>query len=110
MNTVGKEELIAEKMAAAIGRNKPRDHFDLYEIIMNKMNINMEIVKKKCKESGNDFDITKMFNNAKKLHSRWDDDIASLTREKITFQEVMQTLAKSRLGLSPQLAVESTSL
>lgn len=94
MNTIGKEELIAEKMAAAIGRNKPRDHFDLYEIIMNKMNINMEMVKKKCKESGNELDITKMFNNAKKLHSRWDDDLASLIRERITFQEVMQTLAK----------------
>src|SRR3989344_957523 len=94
ISTLSKEEMIAEKMAAAIGRNKPRDHFDLYKIIMNKMDINLEMVKKKCKESGDEFNIIKMFNNAKKLHSRWDDDLLSLIREKITFQEVMQTLAK----------------
>ncbi len=35
-----------------------------------------------------------MFNNAKKLHNKWNDDMTSLIREKITFQEVMQTLAK----------------
>lgn len=94
MNTLNKEELIAEKMAATIGRNKPRDHFDLYKIIMNKININLEMVKKKCKESGNEFNIIKMFSNANKLHGRWNDDLVSLIREKVTFQEVMQTLAK----------------
>ena len=94
VNALSKEEMIAEKMAAAIGRNKPRDHFDLYKIVMNKMGINLEMVKKKCKESGDEFNIIKMFNNAKKLHSRWDEDLVSLIREKITFQKVMRTLAK----------------
>ena len=94
INTLSTEEMIAEKMAAAIGRNKPRDHFDLYNIIMGKMNINLEMVRKKCKESGDEFNIIKMFNNAKKMHNRWDDDLVSLIREKITFQEVMRTLAK----------------
>src|SRR3989344_7615967 len=33
VKTLAKEELIAEKVAASIGRNKPRDHFDVYKII-----------------------------------------------------------------------------
>ncbi|MBI5871828.1 nucleotidyl transferase AbiEii/AbiGii toxin family protein [archaeon] len=94
INTLSKEEMIAEKMAATIGRNKPRDHFDLYKIIMNKTDINLEMVKKKCEESGVEFNIIKMFNNANKLHSKWNDDLISLIREKVTFQEIMQTLAK----------------
>ncbi|HLC55547.1 MAG TPA: nucleotidyl transferase AbiEii/AbiGii toxin family protein, partial [Candidatus Nanoarchaeia archaeon] len=33
IKTLAREELIAEKVAASIGRNKPRDHFDVYQII-----------------------------------------------------------------------------
>ena len=44
-NTLAKEEMIAEKMAAAIGRNKPRDHYDLYKIIKKGIPINLELVK-----------------------------------------------------------------
>lgn len=32
-NTLSKDEMIAEKVAAAIGRNKPRDHYDIYMIM-----------------------------------------------------------------------------
>lgn len=94
MNTLRQEELIAEKMAATIGRNKPWDHFDLYKIIQQNILIDLDMVKKKCKASGDEFNIIKMLNRAKKLHSRWDDDLVSLIRDKVTFQEVMSTLAK----------------
>ena len=35
-----------------------------------------------------------MFNRAKKLKNRWDEDMIALISEKINFQEVMITLAK----------------
>ena len=89
-----KEEMIAEKMAAAIGRNKPRDHYDLYKIIKKGIPINLELVKKKCNSSGVEFNIIKMFNQAKKLKKRWDEDLIPLLSEEITFNEVMKTLAK----------------
>ena len=92
--TVAKEEMIAEKMAAAIGRNKPRDHYDLYKIIKKGIPINLELVKKKCNSSGVEFNIIKMFNQAKKLKKRWDEDLIPLLSEEITFNEVMKTLAK----------------
>lgn len=94
VNTVAKEEMIAEKVAATIGRNKPRDHFDVYKIIKAGMPINLELVKKKCEESEDEFSIIKMFNNAKKLKNRWDKDMEALLSEPITFQEVIIFLSK----------------
>lgn len=92
--TLAKEEMIAEKMAATIGRNKPRDHYDLYKIIKAGMPVNPEMVRKKCKQSGIEFNIIKMFNRAKKLKKRWDDSMIPLLAEEVSFQEVMRTLSQ----------------
>ncbi len=92
--TLAKKEMMAEKVAATIGRNKPRDHFDVYMILKHNQPLDLELVKKKCESSGDEFDIIKMFNKAKKLKNKWDEDMEPLLAETITFQEVMQTLAK----------------
>ncbi len=91
---LNREEMVAEKIAAAIGRNKPRDYHDIYQIIKHKININMKLVREKCEQSGDDPSIIKMFNNAKKLYNKWNDDMIPLLVEEVSFQEVMQTLAK----------------
>lgn len=87
-------EMMADKMAAAIGRNRPRDHLDLYNIVQHNFLLDFKLVKKKCESSGDDFDITKMFNKAQKLKRRWNEDVEKFLREKVSFQEVMGTLAK----------------
>ena len=92
--TLAQEEMIAEKVVAAINRNKPRDHYDIYMIIKKGLPINKELVKKKCTESGTLFDITKMFNQGQKLHKRWNEDMLPLLAEEVSFQEVMGTVAK----------------
>jgi predicted nucleotidyltransferase component of viral defense system len=94
VNLLAKKEMVAEKLAATIGRNKPRDHFDIYTIINHNIPINLDIAKKKCVSSGCEFNILKMFNKAKILKNRWDEDIGQLLSEKVTFTEVMKTLAK----------------
>lgn len=63
-------------------------------IIKNGIQIDLELVKKKCEQSGAEFDIIKMFSNAKKLKNRWDEDMLPLLSEEISFQEVMKTLSK----------------
>ena len=93
VKTLAKDELIAEKVAASIGRNKPRDHFDVYQIIHSNIPINIEMVKKKCKDSGDEFSIIKMFNKAQTLKNRWDNDMVNLLAEPISFQEIIQFLA-----------------
>jgi predicted nucleotidyltransferase component of viral defense system len=88
------KELIAEKVSAAIGRNKPRDHYDIYQLIKNKKEFDMKLVKKKCKFTDVDPSIQKMFNNANKLFNRWEPDVFPLLKEDVPFKEVMRTLAK----------------
>ncbi|MBU2099783.1 nucleotidyl transferase AbiEii/AbiGii toxin family protein [Candidatus Micrarchaeota archaeon] len=94
LNTLAKKELIAEKVSAAITRNKPRDHFDVYEIIQAKQEIDFEIVRKKCRQSKKEFDITRMFNNANKLKNRWDKDLIPLIAKEVSFHQVITSFAK----------------
>lgn len=94
VQTLAKREMFAEKLAAAIGRNRPRDHLDVYMLIKKGEKIDLAITKKKCEQSGCEFDTARMFNKAKKLHKRWDQDILPLLAEEIKFSEVMKTLAK----------------
>ena len=94
IKTLAKEELIAEKIRAAITRNKPRDYFDVYKIIHLNLPINIELIKKKCKDSGDDFSIIKMFNKAQTLKNRWDKDMIALLAKPVSFQEVIKFLAK----------------
>ena len=93
INTLSKGEMIAEKMAATIGRNRPRDHYDLYKIIKSGFNINIDLVKEKCKESKVEFNIINMFNNGKILKNRWDKDLIPLIAEEVSFQEIMKVLS-----------------
>ncbi len=92
--TIAFSEMLAEKMRATIERNKPRDHFDLYQIITSRLPLDLQLVQQKCAESGSELDITKMFNRANRLKHRWDEDLGPLLSKKITFQEVMSTLAQ----------------
>ena len=92
-NCLAKEEMVAEKVRATIQRNQTRDHFDVYSIIKKNLKIDFDLVKQKCKEAGVEFSIPRMFNNAQKLHTRWNDDLLPLLRDEIEFKIVIQTLA-----------------
>jgi predicted nucleotidyltransferase component of viral defense system len=91
IRTVNFNELIAEKLRAAITRNQPRDYFDLY-FILKKYDVDMELVKKKTEEANQRFDIERIFKNANKIYSKWDEDVGKLTNEKLTFGECIKVL------------------
>lgn len=94
MDTLARDEMFAEKVAATVGRNRPRDHYDVYTMIKTGLPINIEFVKQKCKQSGTEFDIKRMFSKADKLKVRWDRDMIPLLAKEVPFVEVMRTLAK----------------
>ncbi|MBU0471625.1 MAG: nucleotidyl transferase AbiEii/AbiGii toxin family protein [Nanoarchaeota archaeon] len=94
IQTLSQEEMVAEKVAAAIGRNRPRDHYDIYQIIKHDLPINMKLVGKKCKDSGDEFSIIKMFNKAKKLKNRWEEDMIPLLPKPESFEEIIKFLAQ----------------
>jgi predicted nucleotidyltransferase component of viral defense system len=94
VNTLAEKEMIAEKMTAAISRNKPRDHYDLFQLIENKIIIDLNLVKQKCIQSNTEYNILKMFNKANKLKNQWDKDLIPLIKKEISFQTTIKELAK----------------
>lgn len=94
VKTLSKREMFAEKIAATISRNKPRDHYDIYMLLENNFEIDYKLAKEKCKACGCEFDVVRMFNKAKKLHKRWNEDMLPLLSEEVQYEEVIRTLAK----------------
>ncbi|MCX6815212.1 MAG: nucleotidyl transferase AbiEii/AbiGii toxin family protein [Candidatus Aenigmarchaeota archaeon] len=88
------EELVAEKIRALVMRNQPRDYFDVYVLLKAGYKINFELVKKKLKEAGQDFEPERIFKNAQKVYSRWDSEITQLTNKPEEFVTVIKRLEK----------------
>ena len=93
VNTLAKDEMFAEKVAATVGRNRPRDNYDVYTIVKAGLPINLELVRQKCRQSGVEFNIQRMFSKADKLKVRWDRDMIPLLAEEVPFVEMIRTLA-----------------
>ena len=94
ITTLCQDELVAEKVRALITRNQPRDYFDVYMIISRNMTIDMDIVRRKTKEAHEEFSIERIFRNARKIYSVWEQDIGHLTNEFVEYHTVMKALQK----------------
>ena len=81
------EEIFAEKVRALITRNQPRDYFDVYMILKSGYKINYDLVKKKLNDVGEEFDIGRIFRNARKIYSRWDSEIGQLTNNFVEYKQ-----------------------
>jgi len=94
IKTLNIKELTAEKMCATIQRYAPRDYYDIYNIIKKKLPIDMKLVKKKFKDSNEEFDIKRIFERGYKIYNKWESDLLPLTTTKPNFIKVMKTLTK----------------
>jgi len=94
INTINIKELIAEKICATVQRHAPRDYYDIYNIIKNKLPIDMKLVKKKFKDEKDEFSIERIFRRSNKIYNKWESDLLPLTITKPSFNEVMNSLMK----------------
>ncbi|MFH1545586.1 MAG: nucleotidyl transferase AbiEii/AbiGii toxin family protein [archaeon] len=90
---LNQKELLAEKIRSLFQRNQPRDYFDAYQIISSKQKIDEKLVKQKLKEVGLNYDIDKIFKNAKKIYTKWEEE-TSLTNKPITYKTAIAVIAK----------------
>ncbi|MEA2036478.1 MAG: nucleotidyl transferase AbiEii/AbiGii toxin family protein [Nanoarchaeota archaeon] len=88
------EEMVAEKIRATCQRYKPRDYYDLYFIIKQKLPISIPLVKKKFKEYSKDFEVSMIFKNTNKIFNEWNEDLSYLTKAKLEFGEMMKELKR----------------
>lgn len=94
VQTLNLKELVAEKLAATLERNAPRDYYDVYNIIKAKMPVDINLVKRKLQKGTKEFDIERIFRPGKHVFSRWETDLLPLTSTKPSFNEVMKTLTE----------------
>lgn len=92
--TLAFEELAAEKTRALITRNQPRDYYDVYMILRKKHKINKALLRKKLSEAGEEFDVNRIFRNARKIYSKWDREISQLTNKPVAYSTVIKALQK----------------
>ncbi len=93
VDIVNKKEIVAEKIRALITRNQPRDYFDVY-FLLEEYDVDCDLVKKKVEETDEKYDKERIFRNAQKVYTRWEEDLEPLVREKLKFKECIQTLKK----------------
>ena len=87
-------EMTAEKIRATCQRYKPRDYYDLYYIIKKRIPIDLKLVSEKFNEYDTDFDASLIFKNTNKIFRDWNDDLFNLTKSKLEFEEMINTLKK----------------
>ena len=94
IKTLAPEELVAEKVRALITRNQPRDYYDVYSLLQNGYRLNRSLLGKKLEEAGEQFDVDRIFKNARKIYSKWDEDVAHLTNKPVTYATAIKALQK----------------
>jgi predicted nucleotidyltransferase component of viral defense system len=90
---LSEKELITEKIRALFQRNQPRDYFDAYHLIKTK-NIDLKLLKTKIKDVGIEYNTEKIYKNAKRIYSKWNQEINHLTNKPITYQNAIKTINK----------------
>jgi predicted nucleotidyltransferase component of viral defense system len=94
VNCLHKNEIIAEKVMATCERYKPRDYFDIYYIIKNKVPISKNLLKRKFKEKGLTFTSALIFKKTNKVFRDWDNDLAMVVKTRHSFREVIEVIKK----------------
>ncbi|MCD6398535.1 MAG: nucleotidyl transferase AbiEii/AbiGii toxin family protein [Candidatus Aenigmarchaeota archaeon] len=94
ISIINPDEIIAEKVRALMTRNQPRDYFDVYMILKADYSINYDLVKKKLEDVGEEFDVRRIFRNARKIYSYWDNEVNQLTNSSLDYEEMMKKLQK----------------
>ncbi|MDO8634308.1 MAG: nucleotidyl transferase AbiEii/AbiGii toxin family protein [archaeon] len=87
-------ELIAEKIRSLFQRNQPRDYFDAYQIISSGQKIDVKLVKQKLNEAGLNYDLGRIFKNAKKIYSNWEEETTTFTGKPVTYKTAITTIAR----------------
>lgn len=93
ITTLNLKEILAEKVRAIITRNRPRDYFDMF-FILKKYAVDMQLVRRKVKDAGEIYDAERIFKNASRIYSKWDEDIIKLTDRKLSFVKCIKFLEK----------------
>lgn len=104
VTVLNQKELVAEKIRALFQRKQPRDYFDAYQLIKSKQKIDLNLVKTKLLEIGIVYNPEKIFKNANKVYSNWQQEISSLTNKPVEYKTAIRLIVKQFRQTKKQLA------
>jgi len=98
INTLGLEEILAEKLRAISSREAPRDLYDIWFLFGKGVKIDKQLVAKKFEIYNEKFEALKAGEQASKLKTNWKTDLQQFMKQVPPFEtvekEVMERLKK----------------
>lgn len=88
------EEIFAEKVRAIVTRHKARDLFDLYFLLLNNIQADTTLIKKKLDYYNEDFDAGRLIKELAKFEESWEKELGGFTQVLPPFKEVKMHVAK----------------
>jgi predicted nucleotidyltransferase component of viral defense system len=76
---INEQEILAEKIRAIITRYKARDVYDLNELLLNKVMIDLNLINKKLKTYNKVFDLNEFYEKLEEKRSIYDEEMKRLT-------------------------------
>ncbi len=96
--TLDLREILAEKISAVYNRPKPRDVYDLWFLLNEKTQVDLQIVKTKLEKNHVDFSLKTLQERLVYLKSRWKKDMTGLLQQipdyDVIAREVLQNIEK----------------
>lgn len=100
INTLDIKEILAEKVRAIMTRQKARDVYDLYFLILKKTEIDIDIINKKLALYNQKFNLKKLIEEIQAKEKLWQTELPQLIHNVPNFKEVSETIISSFRKLS----------
>lgn len=98
---LNEEEILAEKIRATITRYKARDIYDLNELLLNKVAIDLNLINKKLATYNKKFDIEELEEQIEEKRKIYDEEMSRLTNIYDDFEtckkRILETIKKTIL-------------
>ena len=89
------EEMIAEKILTIYTRNKSRDLYDLYYLLKQQTNIDINLINKKLDYYNLTFEKQAFLQKCNALEKNWENELNSLIKGHIPFQTVFSSIQQA---------------
>ena len=89
------KEMAAEKIRTIYTRNKSRDLYDLYYLLKQQKNIDINLINKKLDNYNLTFEKQAFLQKCNALEKNWENELTSLIKEHIPFQTVFSSIQQT---------------
>ncbi|MBI2664978.1 nucleotidyl transferase AbiEii/AbiGii toxin family protein [Candidatus Woesearchaeota archaeon] len=94
VHVMSAREILAEKVRAVMGRNEPRDAFDLYFLLRKQTPVDIRFINSKLAYYGESYDEKKFADQLNKFRQSWESELKTYTKNIPPFASVLETIIR----------------